>query len=518
MKVEIVDLADLVDDELNPRTLDETRLEAVELSLTRLGHLLPLFADTDGRIVSGHRRSAAARRAGATRVPVVTLPAGDHLLRAARLTAFNLATNDTPDRGPDALTRLGHDLDVAPLIARLAELPELDLDDPANWPALTVTDTPVPELLAANPDVNLGAPEGFEAARALARPPFRVDVPIVTGPAGEILCGRQRLIAATTLGRRTWPTVTAPDHLPADLVRAVLNDLTMTFDLSGFDDVLRASVWLNPVRRRKALGPGFVQWVQPRRWSSFDIRNAKDAERWRAYHGTYVAEVGAGHMIESGLLRRSGVESVPFEPFLIDDRSTPDRDLTRRIARLFLAEIARRRPFDSVFSQYVLNQVPFDVDRFRMLTLVHALTLDPAGPSSCPAYLSTQSTNTPDWEHYFVHGRPNSRARSYDLRLAGPEPGTVLTSIALGRIMVTKHMDADELRHLTRPLWRTVTIEEYKGTLYARCLDPRPLNPELLARSIDHEFDLPWGDGQRLGLVDEARHAFERRFNIALPS
>ncbi|MCX4266938.1 MAG: ParB N-terminal domain-containing protein, partial [Firmicutes bacterium] len=54
----------------NPRRNDEERLALVELSLRKLGFLLPIYADKSGEILSGHQRQLVARRLGFEQVPV----------------------------------------------------------------------------------------------------------------------------------------------------------------------------------------------------------------------------------------------------------------------------------------------------------------------------------------------------------------------------------------------------------------------------------------------------------------
>jgi len=112
--VEEVSIERLHVDPANPRRIDPAELEALERSIREFGFLQPVVATRDGRIVAGHQRVAAARRAGRTSVPVVwvDLPPGQaHLLGLA-------------------LNRIGGTWDE-PLLARLlAELgaePTLDL-------------------------------------------------------------------------------------------------------------------------------------------------------------------------------------------------------------------------------------------------------------------------------------------------------------------------------------------------------------------------------------------------------
>ena len=56
--------------EYNPRRNDEKRLALAELSLRKLGFLLPIYADEHGEILSGHQRQLVARRMGFPEIPV----------------------------------------------------------------------------------------------------------------------------------------------------------------------------------------------------------------------------------------------------------------------------------------------------------------------------------------------------------------------------------------------------------------------------------------------------------------
>ena len=509
LPVEVVAIDDLQPDPLNPRRQVAERLEAVAMSLSRYGHVLPMFADTEGYLCSGHQRTEAARMLGATHVPVMRVPHGDHLLRGARLMLFNLATNDTPDR--QALTNLFGDLNLADLSDRLGALPEVDPNDPDEWPCMNVEMEAVDAILDANPEVIVGGgADGFEGPRALARPPYSIEMPLVIDSDLRVISGRQRLIAAAILEKKEWPVVRI--DYEADTLAVALNRLSMEYDLAGYESVLRASVWLNHNRRRNALGIGFIHWTRPGKWSKdFDITNPDDAAEWRAVHGGYVADLGAGHLIETGLLNEAGIRSVAFEPYVIDGAKNPKRDLTREIVGLFLDEISEGREFDSVFISAVLNQVPFEEDRFRLLSLAHAIS----APHTA-TYITTQSRGASEWK-YFQDGRRNSRQRDYDLRLPGPDDGTVISSIALGRVMVTKYHSADELRHLCLQLWREVEIESAGSSHFVKCTKPRPRNLKLVRKMIEHEFDLPWNDGTGLGMTDEAVAAFEKRLGVQIP-
>ncbi len=78
----------------NPRSADETRLALIELSLRKLGFLLPIYATPEGEILSGHQRHLVATRIGLTHVPVeITKSLNIHQRHGINI-LFNRATND----------------------------------------------------------------------------------------------------------------------------------------------------------------------------------------------------------------------------------------------------------------------------------------------------------------------------------------------------------------------------------------------------------------------------------------
>ena len=54
--IKLVPIKEIQASEYNPRRNDEKRLALTELSLKKLGFLLPVYADTSGEILSGHQR------------------------------------------------------------------------------------------------------------------------------------------------------------------------------------------------------------------------------------------------------------------------------------------------------------------------------------------------------------------------------------------------------------------------------------------------------------------------------
>lgn len=506
MTYEVVRVDDLHPDPVNPRERIESRAVALRLSLLKFGHLMPIVADTEGTICSGHQRLQSLIELGADVAPVLRVPVPRDLIhRGARLMLFNLASADIGDR-----VRHDPSADQAAfdsVVERLEGRPTIDLNDPEQWPCMRATEQPVARLAAANDDLALGADSKVDGTITLARSPYNVRLPILATAEGALVAGRQRLAAAVMSGAEDWPVVvTEADPLIAD----AMNVIAMGYAATPLEDVARASVWLNPMWRRKVLGRGMIFYVDPKvHTAEFDL--AARADEWKAKHGTYVADLGAGHMGESALLNSVGVRSVAFEPFLVPPgEGMPNQEQTRKMMRLFLAEIARGRPFDSVFLSAVLNQVPFEMDRFRVVTLAHAL----CSPSTT-AYVSTLGTHASAWRT-FESGRMSSRTLQTDLRVGGFEPHTQVTSLGQGRVMIQKWHSEEELRHLLGQLWSTLVVHKPSDSFFVEASNPRPIRASLVRRMIEHEFDLPWPDGSRMGMVDEAKAAFSQRLGMRL--
>ena len=94
MKPVLTPIEDLRPSAYNPRKADEERLNLVELSLRKFGWLLPIYADINGEILSGHQRHLVASRMGAKTVPVVRTPQMPVERRMGINVLYNRATND----------------------------------------------------------------------------------------------------------------------------------------------------------------------------------------------------------------------------------------------------------------------------------------------------------------------------------------------------------------------------------------------------------------------------------------
>lgn len=105
--IRLVNIDDVRPSTYNPRAADPRRLDLVEMSLRKLGWLLPVYADANGEILSGHQRHHVAMRMGLSRVPVCFTKAMPLEERKAVNIAFNRGTNDL--KSADTLVENSHE-------------------------------------------------------------------------------------------------------------------------------------------------------------------------------------------------------------------------------------------------------------------------------------------------------------------------------------------------------------------------------------------------------------------------
>jgi hypothetical protein len=304
--VKLVPIDDLIPASYNPRRVDPERLALVELSIRKLGWLLPCYATASGELLSGHQRTHVARDLGYTHVPVVQLPEMEDRTRKAVNILFNRSTNDMDVS--DIPQDLKEELTAADPQKMAAKLK----DRPNYYPCLKFKTQPIAPFLKAN--ARRWIPYARNVARSLKG--YGIVMPIIVGPGDQVLNGIGRLQMLAEKGQTTADFI----HLnrrDAKFAHVMLNLLSMDFNVEEhYADLLRYNSFRRARRTRKDLGRGFI-WkvVDPTHTKNFDWRNAKEASRWCRVHGRSVVDFGAGHLTETEILRSMGVKVTPFEPY-----------------------------------------------------------------------------------------------------------------------------------------------------------------------------------------------------------
>ena len=501
MTIHIVPATKIRPSTYNPRKADEHRLQLVELSLRKLGWLLPVYADGDGEIISGHQRHyVATERIGWNHVPVFYTRPMDLAHRKGLNIAFNRGTNDMGRADTPA------DLRTAILESGVERLAEALSDCPIDkvFRCAAPVDLPVADLLA----VNTFAANTYARGMARMFAGAGIVMPVIVGPDLEVINGIGRLAHEAAGGARAVACVQV-EAAEVTFAAAMLNLLTMDFDIhTRYAKELRYNSFRRSRQRRSKLGRGFVFAVAGE--GDIDITNPRHARAWKRVHGTTVLDFGAGHLVETELLSKVGVDTTAFEPFLIPKgRDAVDKALSVATARDLLARVADGTVWTSVFCSSVMQSVPFKSDREQIVTLLSALCYP-----DTPCYAVLKHVSNPAFGSTVSRGSAVKQHAQLVVFLADWEKNTTLGDVASGNPKAQKFHTEAEARALMGAEFAQLDIT--MGVYNVQIVATKPLRPrwEKLEAAIRFEFDLPYPDGSTMGLAGAALEAFRRRAEI----
>lgn len=499
--IELVSIDAVRPSAYNPRKSDPVRLKIIELSLRKLGWLLPIYADKDGEILSGHQRHLVATRMGMKEVPVCFVPRMTLEERKAINVAFNRGTNDM--RNSDAPDTLKQALEQCNVFDIAEKLPDLK----GSCPCMDLQTVSIKPFLKANQ--NRWIPYTRNLAQMLRK--RGIQMPIIATHDYKIINGIGRLELAAERGDTNVSVVWITDEQAA-LAQAMLNFLSMDFDIhTRYADLLRYNSFRRVRRVRSTLGWGFIfAHHKKSAVKEYDVTEPQNAETWKRFYGTSVVDFGAGHLTETQILRSIGVRVSPFEPFRIGDKDEIDKAESLRVARAFLADVAAGVKYDSVFISSVLNSVPFREDREHIACLCAAL----CGPKT-RLYAAASSRGHSNWKNVAGANQISERRLKECIFRLEYEGGITLGDFQ-AKPKVQKYHSQKEFYDLFSPFFERVQIEDVANNVTAICGNPFPVNLKKLKTAIVFEFDLPYPDGSRMGLVDEAIASYEKRLGIVL--
>lgn len=488
----------------NPRSADPERLDLIELSLRKLGFLAPIFADANGEILSGHQRHLVATRMGAKELPVFRTKAMNLAKRKALNIVFNRGTNDFEwESTPQKTTRQLAALNVSELASRI---PDKDVTDPQFVRCLKPSQVSVDKLCRINSN------RWNQYAKNMARTLHRhgILMPIICKGDGTVINGIGRLEMLAEKKIETAPVVYVSDD-EAAFAEAMMNLLSMDFDVeSRYDDLLRYNSFRRARRVREELGNGFIFAVHGSRpCHSFDIFNAKQKAAWIREHGTSILDFGAGHLTETKILRAAGFDVTAFEPYHIT-RSEIDKEKSLAICSDFLGAVAEGREWTSIFLASVLNSVPFQSDREHIAVILQALCRPETRVYACASSVSETG-----WRQ--VNGKAFlNKSNSANIAFRLDYESGIRIGDFQDKPKVQKYHTEKEFHQLWTPFFRSVKVREMSNNITATCAHALPLDRGRLRAALEFEFDLPYPDGTRMGLANEAITAFEKRLGVKL--
>jgi len=501
LNIEICDINSIRPSTYNPRETDPDRLGLIELSLRKFGFLLPIYADNSGEILSGHQRHLVAQAMGSKRVPVERVKELELPKRKAINIVFNRGTNDF--RMADDTKNVTSQLNTRSLNELLKNIPDVEIDSQEFFPCLNIRKYDIKKLLYAN-QRNYN-PYARNIARTLHAE--GIIMPILIKPNFEIINGIGRL---HLLAEKKYDFVECLE-IPFEKAEAaglLLNKITMDFDLHNkYQDVLRYNSFRRAVSNRPGLGRGFYVALFgniPTKDFQLEGNNLK---KWKMFYGSRVVDFGAGHLTDTRLLEKAGINVTPFEPYKIKSGTNEiDKDASKELTLKFLEKIAHGFQWDSIFISSVLNSVPFFDDRKKIIQIIAAL---------CNPYTMvfgwTMSNKTKEWENPEREYLSENAARSLKFRLHY-EDGIMLGGFN-DKPKVQKYHSVDEAISLFKIGFSNVLVKHISDSISIIAKDPI-INPVELKQAIEFEFDLPYPDGSRMNLVKEAKEAFVKRLNL----
>lgn len=483
----------------NPRKVDPERLKLVELSIRKLGWVLPVYATKSGELLSGHQRTHVARALGYTHVPCVRLGDMDDRTRKAVNILFNRSTNDM-DVG-DVPSDLREKIRSIDILGMAEALP----DKSNSYPCMAASVEPIGSYVRANS--GRWIPYARNVAVTLLG--HRIVMPIVVDPAGLVVngIGRLQMMAEKHYATGSFVHLTAAESVFAG---AMLNLLSMDFNVEEkYADLLRYNSFRRARRVRYELGLGFVfQVVNSYNTDSFDYRDPKDAEKWKATYGTSIVDFGAGHLHETEILRSIGVRVSPFEPYRLGVGNDIDVPASLDVAQRFLEDVAAGVQYSSVFISSVLNSVPFEQDRRYIVKICSAL----CGPSTV-CYGWASSNKHPNITAQIQKKGLSERHVKAGCFMLNYEPNVVLGDFG-DKPKVQKYHTPSEFYDLFKSAFRVVNVKRCADNCSASAADP--IGPAGLREALEFEFNLPYPDGKSMNMVAPAIAAFEKRLGVKL--
>lgn len=497
--IELVDINKVKPSTYNPRKADPKRLELTELSLRKLGFVLPIYADKDGEILSGHQRHFVSEKIGLKKVPVVFIEKMELEKRKAINILFNRATNDfsTNDTCETVTDRLNK-TDINKLATKIKDLKP---NTPEFYPCLAAKQIDTMKVIRANK----GRLNRYSRNVSASLLKHKIFMPVVATADLKIINGIGRTEVAAEKKIKTLSVVIL-DKTKSQFAEAMLNLLSMDFDIhTKYENLLRYNSFRRAFTTRAGLGVGFFIGAFGRiRSKNFIFDTPQKISKWKAYYGTKILDFGAGHLLDSEIIGAIGVDVTPFEPYKIKPgTNTIDKEFSLELVKHFLHDVRNKIKWDSIFISSVLNSVPFLEDRKYIVRILAAC----CSPNT---HVHVWAMSVNHKSHYSIDSQPLSRTDAKQIRFKlGYESGIVLGGFS-DKPKVQKYHTPAEIKELFSIGFKNVQMKVIDDSILALCSGPI-VNKKELIKALEFEFNLPYPDGSTMNYVKEAIYAFEKR-------
>lgn len=506
--IKLISVDKLKTTDYNPRRADPERMKLVELSLRKLGFLLPLYINIKGDVLSGNQRHRTAMEMGVKEVPVDYIPVVDDETEKTLNIIFNKATNDMSryDTTQSLLEAL-KEVDIY----KIAEpFPDIEINTPEFYPCMDQ------KLVKVNALVKKNVHKMDQYSRNVTYSLFKykIKVPVIITKKGDVINGIGRVHTYAEKGIDKINCVILPEE-KAEMAKYMLNLLSMDFEMhDDYKDILRYNSFMRPATTRGGLACGmYIGCFPNRRSKEMKYFDKETIRRYKEYYGTSILDFGAGKFVNTHILRSIGLDVSAFEPFPMEDSKAGNdgkkvsRVRAKQVATNFLEEVRTGKRWDTIFIASVFNSIPFRADREKVARICAALT-DP----QTQLHIFTMSRLSPLYTSVQRDLRSKTNASSKAF-LFDYEDATIMSNV--NHMKVQKFHTPGELKSIVDPLFKYVDVKYVIGNtnVLAICRGSI-LDYDKLVEALEFEFNLPYPDGKRLGMVDEAIAAFDERLEL----
>lgn len=482
----------------NPRSADEERLKQIELSFRKLGFILPIFADKNGEILSGHQRHLVATRMGLTHVPVCYTKPLTLEQRKAYNIAFNRGTNDIARN--DTSTSIKEKMAQHDIQALAESIEDLDSNSQSFFTCLGVKEHAIKPILAKN--INKLSKYCTNMARMLKG--CGAFMPIVIDEDLNVINGIGRLQMFAEMKKTKVDVVVVPNH-KSELAYCLLNYLTMDFDIhTRYKDLLRYNSFRRSMANRPGIGRGFYAglWPTKTRVTTFTPEQKKT---WIAKYGLNIVDFGAGHLTDTTKLRNMGINCIPFEPYFLQGNEI-DKQASLKIVNDFLDMVETGAHIDTIFISSVFNSVPFKEDREKIAVITSALC-DRQSKVVC----WTMNRHGSNWQVVQKDPVATGYKAQFPLEYEG---GTIVGNLS-DKPKIQKFHTREELVQIFHKAFYYVQAKDVNTDIYLEATSPI-LDRDKLREALEFEFELPYPDGSRMGLSKRAKEVFSKRLGMTV--
>lgn len=510
--IELVPIDNVMASKYNPRKNDEKRLEMTEISLKKLGFLLPIYADSSGEILSGHQRHMVAKKIGFTKIPVQYVNNMDLNERKTVNILFNRATNDLQKQ--DTCNKIKKKLYDVDIQSMCNTLPDIQPDSEQSFPCVYALKRVDSIQLAKNNYKRFDS--HIKAVSSALEKSIRSSMPIVIGENNNVINGIGRLQIAVEKKRKFVQCVIVTKQ-QQEIASAMLNLLSMDFDMeSHYADILRYNSFMRERNTREtdeqgncAFGDGFFKGIFPKNnGRDFFKLEGEALTVWKNKYGDSVVDFGAGKLNNTRTLRNAGIFVSAFEPYFVTTGDKIHKQKSLEIAERFLQEVEKGIEYHTIFISSVFNSVPFIEDRIKIARIAAALC-KPKGRTVCWC----QSNQSPQFMITKKHYISRNTTLTFDLDY---EPNIVLGDISKCP-KVQKGHTIEEIKYIFKQSFQNIErLDMIHKFWYIEATKPL-IDIQKLGEAIDFEFELPYPDGTTMGLSKKAKKAFGKRLGITIP-